>query len=195
MINPSPPVDVLNFNKNAFFAMFVIYNKAKMKILRNSALSVLVILTMMTYSGCGPEPPEKTVEELQFEKLEGTWAATNGSTVTRIDNDYTQTYKDAGFALTLSASNTSDQLLFNYTAANRPFPSPWPGSGKWRFSTASPETLVIRDPDSGAGDPIEVTYIVTETTLELRFLFSGPGYNSRTKEVDGQWVFILVKQP
>jgi len=158
-----------------------------MKILVNSAILVLALATVLSYSGCGRiTPPGPTIEELQLEKMNGIWGMT-GTADVKLDGvskktDYTN------FKLTLTG--TAGAETFNYSTAGRPPLSPWPSSGKWIFG-GSVESMVVRDP--GTGDELAVAYAVTDDELQITFNFSKTGY-SRTKKVTGEWVFTLKKE-
>jgi hypothetical protein len=182
---------ILDFAQKAFFVMFVNYYRAKMKILFKSAIVVMALATLLTYSGCDPGGPgDPTVEEVQLAKLSGSWAvsASQASTDVKL-NAVSQKTDYNSFTLTLTG--TPGATSFGYTTTGRPAKlNPWPSSGTWKFSTNSPETTVIRDP--GGADELEMTYTVSDTQLEITFTFAGAGY-SRTKQVQGTWVFTMVK--
>jgi hypothetical protein len=161
-----------------------------MKILCNSALLVLALGTVLTYSSCdnggGTDP---TVEEVQLEKLTGTWGVAGTGTNVTLDGvsqktDYTN------FKLILAGTPGNDE--FGYSTESRPAKlNPWPSSGNWGFGV-NPEATIVRDPNK-ATDVLEMSYTVSDTHLELTFTFMGTGY-SRTSKVTGTWVFTLAKQ-
>jgi len=167
--------------------MFVNSNTVKMRILLNSAIAALALGILLTYSGCdnggGVEP---TVEEVQLEKLNGTWTmAGSGTNVTL--NGVSQKSDYTGFKLNLTG--TAGAASFNYTTEGRPAKlSPWPSSGTWKFG-AVPESGVIRDPGT---EDLNISYTVSDTQLELTFTYNGAGF-SRTKQVTGTWVFTMSK--
>jgi hypothetical protein len=182
---------ILDFAQKAFFVMFVNYYRAKMKILFKSAIVVMALATLLTYSGCDPGGPgEPTVEEVQLSKLSGTWIVSAAEATTDVKlNAVSQKTDYNSFELTLTG--TPGAKTFSYTTTGRPAKlNPWPSSGDWRFG-ANPETTVIRDPDDDT-DKLEMTYTVSDTQLEITFTFAGAGY-SRTKQVQGTWVFTMVK--
>ena len=170
--------------------MFVNSNTVKMRILFNSAIVALALGTLLTYSGCdnggGGEP---TVEEVQLEKLSGTWDVKgSGANVTL--NGVSQTTDYSGFELALTG--TAGAASFNYTTTGRPAKlNPWPSAGTWKFSDI-PESGIIRDPGKGT-EELPVSYTVSDTQLELTFTYNGAGYY-RTKQVTGTWVFTLTKK-
>jgi hypothetical protein len=159
-----------------------------MKFLGKSAVLLLALATVLTYSSCdnggGGGPTE---EEVQLEMLSGAWTMAGSSTNVTLDGvskkaDY------ANFELTLTG--TPGATSFGYTTSGRPALSPWPSTGSWAFG--EPVTsVVIRDP--GDDDELTTTYSVSETTLQITFLFSKAGY-SRTKQVTGEWVFTMAKK-
>jgi hypothetical protein len=168
--------------------MFVNYNTDKMKILFNSGLTVLALAVVLTYSGCGPDPVEPTVEEIQLEKLTGTWGVAGGGNVTR--DNVSKSTEYSAFELELTGTPTA--TTFTYTTTGREIPSPWPAGGEWKFG-GSPETVIIRDPNDSA-DAIEMMYTVDGSDLEITFTFSKTTGYSRTKQVTGTWVFSLKKK-
>jgi hypothetical protein len=166
----------LRFFKLTLFAMFKTdFKIQRMKILRVLSF-LMVVAVLLTYTGCknGGSDPEP-IENVQFDKLKKTWKV---STVTFEGEDRSDAY--TGFQLVLGG--TKGTPPFSYTTTGRIFPSPWKANGTWTFGSAV-ETQIVRD------DGPAITYLVTESTLRLTFDFGGPGYDSRTKEVDGEWIF------
>jgi hypothetical protein len=169
--------------------MFVNYLNATMKTLCNSALLIMALGLVITYSSCGPTIVEPSIEEKQLEKLSGTWVVNSSSSVTRDGVDVTSDYQN--FTLTLSGTHGG---TLSYSTAGRPQLSPWPASGTWTFSVNSPETTITRDPANTA-EAIDIMYTVSDTDIELTFDFDKAGYEaSRTKEVTGQWIFTMKAQ-
>ena len=161
-----------------------------MKILRNSAFVVVAIATLLSFSGCDPDPVGPTIEEEQLAKLSGTWTVAGSGTDVTLQAVSKKT-EYAAFELTLTG--TPGATSFGYTTAGRPATlSPWPSSGTWEFGE-SPETMVKRDPDK-PNEVVNMTYSVSDTQLQIVFNFAGAGY-SRTKVVTGEWVFTLNKKP
>ncbi|MEQ8363632.1 MAG: hypothetical protein RH948_12235 [Cyclobacteriaceae bacterium] len=142
----------------------------------------VVFAVLLVSQGCKKSSgPGETVEDIQLGKLSKTWNATS----VKLDN-VDQTGYD-NFALTISG--TAGSTTFGYSAAGRPTTlSPWLSSGQWKFG-ASPETQIIRDPDTG--DELDMTYSVTDTQLQITFTFTGDGYPGRVSNVKGQWVFTF----
>lgn len=149
-----------------------------------SIAKIFVLLALsavlLTYSSCdNTKPPTPTDEELQLEKLTGTWKATSVKKDNVVQAGYTN--------FTLTLSGTVGATSFGYTTAGRPPLSPWLSSGNWTFDT-DPLTSVIRD--KGTVDELKITYTVTETTLQLTYNFQGTGY-ARAGNVKGQWVMTF----
>ncbi|HNP08057.1 MAG TPA: hypothetical protein PKN99_10545 [Cyclobacteriaceae bacterium] len=137
---------------------------------------------LLVSQGCKKDSgPGETVEDIQLRKLSKTWNATS----VKLDN-LDQTDYD-NFALTISG--TAGSPTFGYSVTGRPTTlSPWLSSGQWKFG-ASPETQIVRDPDTG--DELNMTYSVTDTQLQITFTFTGDGYPGRISNVKGQWVFTF----
>lgn len=142
----------------------------------------VVFGVLLVSQGCKKSSgPGETIEDIQLGKLSKTWNATS----VKLDNVDQDGYDN--FALTISG--TAGSTTFGYSAAGRPTTlSPWLSSGSWKFG-ASPETQIIRDPDTG--DELDMTYSVTDTQLQITFTFTGDGYPGRVSNVKGQWVFTF----
>jgi hypothetical protein len=141
------------------------------------------VFSLLLFSHCGPETPERPIEEVQFEKLSGTWAATD---VTLDGTSRRAEY--ANFRLTIAG--TVGQATFTYsTQGATALLTPWPRNGNWRFGEPA-ETVIIRmdSPD------LPMTYSVTATQLQISFNFGGTGFQpTRTAQVRGDWVFTFSK--
>lgn len=152
-----------------------------MKVLK-SLVSLVAIAALVLFSNCGDDPSEPPIQDQQLEKLAATWNIASASR-DGVAVDYT------GFKLTISG--TPGATSFDYSTQGRPALSPWKSSGKWSFGQ-SVETQIIRDP--GTADELQMTYVVTDTSLQLTFTFNGNGYsNPRVGVVRGQWVFNFTK--
>ncbi|MFN5171110.1 MAG: hypothetical protein ACK5DD_15950, partial [Cyclobacteriaceae bacterium] len=90
---------------------------------------------------------------------------------------------------TLTLTGTPGAALFDYSAQNRPPLSPWKASGKWSFGQ-SVETQIIRD--AGTTDELQMTYVVSDNSLQVTFTFNGTGYPGRVGVVTGNWTFNFV---
>ena len=172
-----------SFYKRIEFSIFNAANTRKMKLTINIAVLLAMSATLLTYSGCDrtktPEPP---VEEVQLGKLSKTWKVTS---VKKDGVDLTTSY--GSFKLILTGTVGSG--AFTYTTEGRPTQSPWPSNGTWAFVDTDPTRQVIRD--KGAANPVDITYAVTETTLQLNFDFQGTGYTARTGNVRGRWIMVF----
>lgn len=146
-------------------------------------LLLLCVGALFSLTNCGSDSkPTESISDQQLTKLSKTWKLTsvtlNGTAVT------TPSYA----AFQLVVSGTKGATSFGYTTSGRPTLSPWKASGTWSFVTGQETTLITRDPDN-TSDKLEMTYLVSESTLELSFNFTGPGYQGRTDQVAGNWVF------
>lgn len=154
-----------------------------MKNIQGLAGLFLTATALLFISSCGPDTPERPIEEVQLEKLVATWnlsdATLDGTTKKA---DYTN------FKLTISG--TPGQTQFSYTTAGASaLLTPWPKSGNWKFGDPA-ETLVIRLDTQ----ELPMTYSVSDTQLQLSFNYTGNGIpSSRTSQVKGQWVFTFSK--
>lgn len=159
-----------------------------MKFYVKPLLSVVVLIALLSYSGCSKPPtPEPNPAEVQLEKLSGTWKVTGTNNVTLDAVSKKTDYNN--FQLTITG--TPGATSFGYTTSGRPALSGWPASGTWTFVSGKETTTIKRDP--GGAKEVEVTYSVTETTLELSFAYTGAG-ETRTSKVQGLWSFQLTKQ-
>ena len=135
-------------------------------------LVALTLVMGVLVTGCKKPPPvTKTDEELQIEKLTGTWKLQAGANaVTVASTDVTANW--TGFTLTLGnktyqTSSSSEALI-------------WPSNGTWAFGTNT--STLVRD------DGVEITVSVTDTSLQLQFDFSA----GRLNGIEGNWVFRMV---
>ncbi len=151
--------------------------KLTAKIFLLLALSAL----LLAYSGCDrTKPPAPSDAEVQLGKLSKTWKATS----VKKDN-----VVQAGFTnFTLKLEGVVGAASFGYVTTGRPALSPWLSSGNWTFDT-DPLTSIIRD--KGTPDALNITYTVTEATLEITYNFQGTGYAGRVDNVKGQWVMTF----
>lgn len=146
-------------------------------------LSLIGLVTiLLTYAGCKKDSnPVEPVTDVQLGKLTKTWKV---NTVSLDGTDRTAEYTTPGFTLVMTG--TKGNTSFGYSTSGRPALSPWKSSGSWEFGT-DPVTQIIRD--KGTSDELNMTYTVTETTLEIKFNFQKDGYAARTGVVKGQWIF------
>jgi|NOAtaT_7_FD_contig_51_2526972_length_517_multi_8_in_0_out_0_1 hypothetical protein len=150
-----------------------------MKVLK-SLVPLVAIASLVFFSNCGSDSTETPIQDQQLAKLTATWNIASASR-DGVAVDYT------GFKLTISG--TAGATSFDYSTQGRPALSPWKSSGKWSFGQ-SVETQIIRDP--GTADELQMTYVVTDNSLQLTFTYNGNGF-SRVGVVKGQWVFTFTK--
>lgn len=156
-------------------------------------LSLLLLVGCATvYMSCGGDDPAgKSETEQQFDKLKAfTWTMSSAT----LDND-DRTSDFPNLTLTVSGTFVPETGVYLYTlGGTTPDRSPWPRSGNWEFGT-NPLTQIVRDPTSPA-DETPMEYVVTETTLELKFTIptTSDGWDggSRGKAVSGQWIFTFT---
>jgi hypothetical protein len=146
-----------------------------------TAVSFGVILVLF---GCGGKgTPAESTQDKQLRLLSQTWKV---SSVTLDTKDQTSTWTN--FQLTISG--VKGQTTFNYACANRPTTlGPWDASGTWKFGADDPVTQIIRIEDN-----LNMSYIATETTLQINFNYNGPGFKGpRLSNVTGNWIFNFTK--
>jgi hypothetical protein len=140
-------------------------------------LIALTLLMGVLVTGCKKTTvTPKTDEELQIEKLTGTWVLQAGSSAVTVDivNDVTTNWP--GFTLTLGNKT--------YQTSSSPEALIWPSSGTWAFGTSV--STLVRD------DGVEISVSVTDTSLQLQFDYSASG--GRLNGIEGNWVFKMVPQ-
>lgn len=156
-----------------------------MKSIHKIFASLMVAGTLLGALGCKHHKDQGPDEmEVQLNKLNATWKMSSATK----DNVLVDGY--GGFTLNLSGS--AGNTTYTYSTARRPLNSPWPSGGLWTFGT-DVTTELIRDP-AGA-DALPITYLVTDTSLELNFVFNGTGYpGGRVNSVSGNWKFKFTRQ-
>ena len=137
-------------------------------------LAALIVLGVV-FSSCKKKTEEpKSDEQIQLEKLTGTWAVPAGppaNAVTFQSNDLSSDW--SSFTITFTDGSFS-------TTGNSYSPEVWPTSGSWSFANGDVNTLM-------RGDGIDINISVSETTLTMSFTYTTPG--GRLNGVDGSWVF------
>jgi uncharacterized protein YjaZ len=145
-------------------------------------LLFLSVGILFTLTNCGSDSkPAEPIADQQLTKLSKTWKLTS---VTLNTNTVTQNYSAFQLVMTGSKGATS----FGYTTSGRPSLSAWKASGTWSFVKDQETTLITRDPDN-TSDKLDMTYVVSESELQISFNFTGSGYQGRTDQVTGNWVF------
>jgi len=163
----------------------------KMKLLiRTLSLLAIASLTLF-FANCGGDDGDpKSEEEVQLDKLKGTWevvsAELEGNPGAQIDTDFT---------LTISGTFDSDspEGPYSFSVTGTQAPSPWPPSGTWEFG-GDPKTQIVR-----LNDNMGIVYSIDSGSGNLTLLFSCPTggcqfAGARTKEVEGDWEFVLSPQ-
>lgn len=152
-------------------------------------LSLFILVSAgIFYASCdGSEDPQQSQEETQLEKLKGTW------NIQSVVNDATtRTDEYPGMTVTF-AGTFSEGGTYNYTsdADSWPSVSPWKALDTWKFNAGSVGSILVRQSDL---TPITYTLSNSDKTLELRFDYTGPGFNNgRVESVAGEWIFTLTK--
>ena len=145
-------------------------------------LLLLSVGVLFTLTNCGGDSKAaEPISDQQLTKLSKTWKLTS---VTLNTNAVT-TPSYTAFQLVITG--TKGASSFGYQTSGRPSLSPWKASGTWAFVNGQEATQITRDPDN-TSDKLDMTYVVSESALEISFNFTGPGY-TRTDQVAGNWVF------
>ncbi len=143
-------------------------------------LLLLSVGVLFTLTNCGSDSkPAESIADQQLTKLSKTWKPTSVT----LDGTAVTTYS----AFQLVITGTKGATSFGYTTAGRPSLSPWRPSGTWSFVKGQETTLITRDPEDPA-NKLDMTYVVSESALEISFNFQGAGY-TRVDQVKGNWVF------
>lgn len=160
-----------------------------MKFYLKPVLSVIALVILLGYTGCGPKKdPGPTEEEQALANLSATWKVAGGSNTDVTLDGVSKKADYSGFTLTLTG--TAGAASYGYTTTGRPALSPWPSSGSWKFGDPI-ATDVVRDP--GVTDKeVDMHYTVNGDQLELTFTYNHAG-ESRTDKVTGVWIFRLSK--
>jgi hypothetical protein len=146
-------------------------------------LLLLSVGVLFTLTNCGGDSkPTEPIADQQLTKLSKTWKLTSVT----LNNNAVTTPSYSAFQLVITG--TKGATSFGYTTSGRPTLSPWKASGTWAFVKDQETTLITRDPDN-ASDKLDLTYVVSESALEISFNFTGQGYQGRTNQVTGNWVF------
>lgn len=149
----------------------------------NKVLMIAALGVLTTLSACKKDK-DPSAETVQLGKLSDTWVLTS---VTKDDMEKPG-YEN--FTLTLAGSTSADH--FTYATSGRPELSPWPVGGAWKFGNVN--TQIIRDP--ATAHEVFISYTLTNSTLTMKFEFSGEGYenNGRVNSAEGSWTFTFNKQ-
>ena len=143
--------------------------------------------TILVLGACGGDDKEKSEEEVQLDKLRGTW------NMTSVDNDglaRTDEYPDMKVTLAGTFSEGGTYSLSS-TASDWPSISPWKKDDSWKFNSASVSTGIVR-----LSDAVDLSYSLgnNDSQLTIEFDYSGPGFNNgRVASVGGHWIFTFTK--
>jgi len=156
---------------------------------------ITLFAAILVLNGCGGDDPEKSEEEVQLDKLRGTWtmSSVENDGVDRSDEYPNMTVSFAGTFTsggTYNFTSIVDDLNAS-TPDDWPSISPWKASDAWKFNTSTPSTLIVRQSDLQ-----DMTYTLSnsDSQLSIEFNYSGPGFNNgRTESVSGNWVFTFTK--
>ncbi len=146
-------------------------------------LLLLSVGVLFSLTNCGGDSkPAESVADQQLTKLSKTWKLTSVT----LNNNAVTTPSYSAFQLVMTG--TKGATSFGYTTSGRPSLSAWKASGTWSFVKDQETTLITRDPDN-TSDKLDMTYVVSESELQISFNFTGSGYQGRTDQVTGNWVF------
>ena len=145
-------------------------------------LLLLSVGMLFSLANCDEKSkPAEPIADQQLTKLSKTWKLTSVT----LDGNTVTTPSYSAFQLTITG--TKGASSFSYTTVGRPSLSPWKASGNWAFVKGQETTLITRDPENTT-DKLDMTYVVSESALEISFNFQGAGY-TRVDQVKGNWVF------
>ena len=143
--------------------------------IRFSLIALTLVMGVLVSSCKKDKTDTKTDEQKKIEQLAKTWVLAAGSNVVTVaGTDVTTEW--ANFVLTLGDKT--------YQTSGADSPLVWPASGTWAFG-ANLSTLV-RD------DGVEITIILTDTSLDLQFNYTASG--GRFDGIEGNWIFKMVAQ-
>jgi hypothetical protein len=148
---------------------------------------ITLFASLVALNGCGGDDPEKSEEEVQLDKLRGTWTM---ATVVNDGVDRSDEY--TGMTMAIAGTFTTGGT-YNYTSLATKWPSvsPWKASDNWKFNTSNFSGLIVRQ-----SDLLDMNYALTnsDTGLKIEFDYTGTGFNNgRTESVGGHWVFTFSK--
>lgn len=147
--------------------------------MKNFTFNFLVILLsgFFVFTACKKDDdnPDPTPEELQVQKLTGTWIVGTEGSVIR-DDFSSNEWED----FTLTMGNKT------YSTTNT-YPTVWPTQGTWDFVGDNPNQIERED-----GLIIDIS--VTETTLTMTFTQPDKTSGGRIAGITGEYIFVLVKK-
>jgi hypothetical protein len=154
-------------------------------------LTLLILVSAgLFYASCdGGGGDEKSQEELQLDKLIGTW------TIQSVVNDGVDRTVDYPNMTVTIAGTFSEGGTYNYISDADSWPdlSPWKANDNWKFKSGNVGTIIVRQADL---QDINYQLLNSDKTLNLSFDYpdTAPGFhNSRTESVAGNWIFIFTR--
>jgi len=167
-----------------------------MKFLTKCRSMITLFAAVLVLGSCGSDGNEKSEEEVQLEKLKGTW------TMTSVQNDGVDRSDEyPNMTLTLNGAytengtyNLASDVDDNDATTQNDWPSvsPWKAIDTWKFNADNASGIIIRQGDLQA---LNYTLASSDTQLTIDFNYGGPGFNnnSRTTSVNGNWKFTFSK--
>lgn len=148
---------------------------------------ITLFAAVLVLSSCGGDDNEKSEEELQLDKLRGTW------TLSSVQNDgVDRTDEYPNMSITLSGTYTSGGTYNLASVADEwPSISPWKATDTWKFAPDNVGTIIVRQIDLQA---MNYSLSNSDNTLTIEFTYGGQGYNNgRTESVGGNWKFTFTR--
>ena len=146
-------------------------------------LTLIAFLAGFTFMiGCGNDDDNgPSEEELQLEKLAGTWSVSSAS----LDGvDRTADWSLMTLTLTTSKS---------YSTSGSNDENVWPASGTWDFAGTTGAGLFTVNRSDGV--TITIGSTLSESNMELSFTYAlaAAQMESRVASIEGDWVFTFTK--
>lgn len=148
---------------------------------------ITLFASVLVLGSCDSGGGEKTEEEIQLDKLKGTW------TMTSVENDGVDRSDEyVNMVITLGGTYTEGGVYTLSSDADEwPSISPWNDDDTWKFNTSDVENFIVRQSDL---NPMKYTLTNSDAQLTIDFEYGGPGFkNSRTSSVTGNWTFTFTK--
>lgn len=157
--------------------------------------SLLILASAVIFlSNCKDKDPDPTPEQVQLQKLVGSWTLTSAT----LDGD--DRNEDVNGVLVFEGTYVSEGGTYKYYFSSGELPSPgaspWPkktsaDKGSWKFGT-DPNTQIVR-----LDDDMQISYTMpAENQLTLQFTCSNCTFEGgpiRSKAISGVWIFSLTK--
>lgn len=150
-------------------------NHTNLIFMKKSYYFIILLSSLLVFTACKKDDDNgPTAEELQIQKLTGTWSVGSEGSVSR---DNTSSGEWADFTLTLG-ENT-------YSTTNT-VPEVWPVQGVWSFA-GNDVNQIARE------DGVVINVEVSETELTLSFNIPDEITSSRVQGITGDYIFVLTK--